>query len=641
MNRSGGPAIPDQPTETFKSPSPSNGKGDHSGQAPTQVIRSEAVAQAGLAEAETQVLRADPAAEELSAEATEDAAEETGREAVPVAAREVAPPEKPRAAASFVPKLAEGIELKGEFEGSGFKEGRYLVKRRDGQIIQLTKLLYLVVENIDGKRTLDEIGERVSEEYGRTVSGDNVKTLIESSLYRDGIVPGPDGKVVELKKVDPMLRLKLRFTLVPDRAVNIMAGMLRPLFWPPVVVAVLAGLVTLDYWYFFVHGVGQGMRDTLYNPLTMLLLYALLILSVGWHELGHATGCKYSGATPGKIGFGIYIIWPAFFTDVTDVYSVGKKGKVRTDLGGVYFNAIFSLAVGGVYFATGFEPILTLIMLQHLLILYNFMPMLRLDGYFVIADSTGVPDLFSRIKPVLKSMRPGEETPKQVSELKRGVRRVVTTWVLLTVPVLIVVFTLMVIHAPRVLATSWDSLFVHKNKISDAMSGGDVAKALVGGIQSLMLVLPVGGMGVTAWNVIKRSVKGIRNLYQSRPAAGMAVGVACVAGLVFAVFTLWPNGDYRPIQPEERWTVGEAVEKTRDIPSGRPGLSEEREQELGGAPPVAPESLTDDPTTTEVEREEDEENTGADPTPTPSASARSSDESETEASPSPRASTLE
>ncbi|HYN98583.1 MAG TPA: hypothetical protein VEU28_02805, partial [Actinomycetota bacterium] len=96
-----------------------------------------------MAEAETQVLRADPAAEELSAEATEDAAEETGREAVPVAAREVAPPEKPRAAASFVPKLAEGIELKGEFEGSGFKEGRYLVKRRDGQIIQLTKLLYL------------------------------------------------------------------------------------------------------------------------------------------------------------------------------------------------------------------------------------------------------------------------------------------------------------------------------------------------------------------------------------------------------------------------------------------------------------------------------------------------------------------
>lgn len=491
--------------------------------------------------------------------------------------------------------------------------------------------MYLVVENIDGKRTLDEIAERVSEAYGRTVSGDNVKTLIESSLYRDGIVPGPDGKVVELKKVDPMLRLKLRFTLVPDKAVNVLAGMLRPLFWPPVIVAVLVGLVVLDYWYFVVHGVGQGMRDTLYNPLTMLLLYALLILSVGWHELGHATGCKYSGATPGKIGFGIYIIWPAFFTDVTDVYSVGKKGKVRTDLGGVYFNAIFSLAVGGVYFATGFEPILTLIMIQHLLILYNFMPMLRLDGYFVIADSTGVPDLFSRIKPVLKSMKPGEEAPKEVTDLKKGVRRAVTTWVLLTVPVLIVVFTMLVVHAPRVLATSWDSLFVQKNTVSSALSGGDIAKAIVGGIQSLMLILPVGGMGVTAWNVVKRSAKGIRNLHRSRPAAGVAVGVACVAGLIFAAYTLWPNGDYRPIQKEERWTAGEALEKTKDIPSGRPGLTEELEEELGGAPPVAEESLEG--------ADETGEGPETDPTPSPSPSATArSGEGSTDATPRPSAS---
>jgi putative peptide zinc metalloprotease protein len=544
----------------------------------------------------------------------------------------VAPPQAPPKESGYVPRLAEGLQLKGEFKGSGFKEGRYLVERQDGQIIQLTKLMYLVVENIDGRRTLDEIGERVSEEYGRTVSGDNVKTLIENSLYRDGIVPGPDGKVVELKKVDPMLRLKLRFTLVPERAVNVMASMLKPLFWPPVIVAVLVGLVVLDYWYFVVHGVGQGLRDTLYNPLTMLLLYVLLILSVGWHELGHATGCKYSGATPGKIGFGIYIIWPAFFTDVTDVYSVGKKGKVRTDLGGVYFNAIFSLAIGAVYFVTGFEPILTLIMIQHLLILYNFMPMLRLDGYFVIADSTGVPDLFSRIKPVLKSMKPGQEAPKQVTELKRGVRRVVTTWVLLTVPVLIVVFTMMVIHAPRVLATTWDSLFVQKNTIASAVRGGDIAKGLVGGIQSLILILPVGGMGVTALNVVKRSAKGISNLYQRRPAAGMAVGLACMAALVFAVYTLWPNGDYRPIQKGERWTAGEAVAKAKDIRTGRPGLTEELEEELGGAPPVADEAIPDESTGTE-------EDTSSETAPTPRPSATSgSGESESNASPSPEAS---
>lgn len=504
----------------------------------------------------------------------------------------------------------------GEFEGSGFKEGRYLVRRGDGQIIQLDRLMYLLVEQIDGSRSLDEIGRRVSEQYGRTVSGGNVATLIGNSLHRDGIVPGPDGIVPELKKIDPMLQLKMRMTLMPAGAVNAVAGLLRPLFWPPVVIAVLAGFVAVDVWYFVQHGVGQGLRDTLYQPITMLMLYTLLVLSIGWHELGHATACKYSGAEPGKIGFGIYVIWPAFFTDVTEVYTLGKAGRVRTDLGGVYFNAIFTIGVAGMYFLTGFEPILVLILMQHLLILYNFMPMLRMDGYFVIADSTGVPDLFARMKPVLKSMHPKKEAPKQVTELKRGVRRAVTTWVLLAVPVLIVVFTMMVIHAPRLLATTWDSFFVQKNKISEAMSDGSLAAVAVGGFQTAMLLLPVGGMSLMAFNVVKRVGRGIKSLSRSRPVAGAAIGTACVAGLILAAFILWPNGDYKPIQRQERWTAEEAVQKVAEIPTGRPGLTEELEEELGGAPALAPQGLT-------PEDETDATGSETEPTPVPSATAGS------------------
>ncbi|HEX2178747.1 MAG TPA: hypothetical protein VHL54_04390 [Actinomycetota bacterium] len=532
------------------------------------------------------------------------------------------------------PRLADGVELQGEFEGSGFKEGRYLVKRGDGQIIQLDRLMYLIVEHIDGRRTLDEIGDQVSSKFGRTVSGGNVATLIGNSLYRDGIVPGPDGEVPQLKRVDPMLRLKMRMTLLPEGPVNAIAGLLKPLFWPPVVVAMLVGFVATDIWYFVSHGVGQGLRDTLYQPITMLLLYLLLILSIGWHELGHATACKYSGARPGKIGFGIYVIWPAFFTDVTEVYTLGKAGRVRTDLGGVYFNAIFTIAVAGVYFLTGFEPILVLILMQHLLILYNFMPMLRMDGYFVIADSTGVPDLFARMKPVLKSMHPKKDAPKQVTELKKGVRVAVTVWVLLALPVLFGVFTMMVIHAPRVLATTWDSFFVQKNKISAAMSDGSLAGAALGGIQTAMLLLPVGGMGLTAFNVSKRIARGVKNVSESRPALGMAIGAVCGAGLMLAAFVLWPNGDYRPIQREERWTAGEAVERTAHIPTGRPGLTEEQEEELGGAPPLA-----ESPTPEEQEEATDPESkTGNEPTPRPSATADSEEAPDREATPSPTAS---
>jgi len=506
----------------------------------------------------------------------------------------------------------------GEYEGSGFKEPRFLVKRSDGQLIQLDQLIYSIVENIDGRRDLVGIAERVSEAYGRTVSADNVRTLIDNNLVRDGLVAGPDGSAPRLKKADPLLQLKMRATLIPEGAVNTLAGLLRPLFWPPVILAVLGALVAVEIWYFGTHGVGQSLRETIYQPLVMLLIYALLILSVAWHEFGHATATKYGGARPGKIGFGIYIIWPAFYTDVTEVYSLGKAGRVRTDLGGVYFNAIFALAIAGIYFLTGFEPLLVLIMIQHLLIVYQFMPFLRMDGYFVISDLTGVPDLFGRLKPTLKSMVPGKDSPKQVRELKKWVRVVVGVWVLTVIPVLLFLFGMMIISAPRVLSTTWDSLFVQWEKISDALGTGEFAGMAVGAIQAAMLMLPVAGMTVTLTNVLKRLGSGFTKLYESRPAWAMGAGIAAVAAMSFAAFILWPNGEYRPIQRPEKWTFSEGIEATREIPTGRPSLTEEAAEELGGAPTQAQnvpglEDAAAEPET--VDEEGADPDSGSDPAP--------------------------
>ncbi|MFP5351945.1 MAG: M50 family metallopeptidase [Actinomycetota bacterium] len=534
-----------------------------------------------------------------------------------------------------VPRLAEGVEFLGEYEGSGFKEDRYLVRRSDGQIIQLTHLLHLVAESIDGKRSLQEIAERVSEGYGRTVSADNVATLLENNLRPDGVVVGADGSTPELVKPDPLLALKLKTTLVPEGAVNFIAGLLRPLFWPPVIVAVLVGLIALDVWYFGIHGIGGGLRDLLYQPLVVLMIYGLLILSVGWHELGHATACRYGGARPGKIGFGIYVVWPAFYTDVTDALKLGKGGRVRTDLGGVYFNAIFALAVGGAYALTGFEPILVLIVIQHMLMLYQFMPFLRLDGYHVVSDLTGIPDLFGRIKPTLKSMVPGQETSPKVTELKPWARAVVTIWVLTVIPVLLYLFGMMILSAPRILATGYDSFFVQWNKLQEALDGGQTAQATVNGLRMGMLVLPITGMGVTLARTSKRIAVGALNVTKERPLARGAVVLVGATAVAIGAYVLIPNGEYKPIQPNEDWTFSDGIEAASQLTTGRPSLPEESEEafegsgfvsEDGGTEPFEPapgptddpagEDTTDDPALDEEEPEEVEPTPEAtEPTP--------------------------
>ena len=89
---------------------------------------------------------------------------------------------------AHIPKLSEGIELIGEYEGSGFKEAPYIARRGDGQVIQISHLLHSVAENSDGERNFGQVAERVSDDIGRKVSRDNVRRSPTSSWW-GAVVP--------------------------------------------------------------------------------------------------------------------------------------------------------------------------------------------------------------------------------------------------------------------------------------------------------------------------------------------------------------------------------------------------------------------------------------------------------------------
>ena len=76
-------------------------------------------------------------------------------------------------------------------------------------MLQLTQLLYLVAKEVDGKRDFAQIAERVTEEFGRTVSADNVEFLVEKKLRPIGVLARADGTNPKLKKADPMLALNV------------------------------------------------------------------------------------------------------------------------------------------------------------------------------------------------------------------------------------------------------------------------------------------------------------------------------------------------------------------------------------------------------------------------------------------------
>ncbi|WP_306925498.1 hypothetical protein [Arthrobacter globiformis] len=460
------------------------------------------------------------------------------------------------------PVRAEGIQLIGEAKGSGYREAPSLVRRADGQTIQLTRLLFQVLDAIDGVRDLDEIAEVASTRSGRLISEDNVRTLIEGQLLPLGLLRLADGSQPEVRRANPLLGMRFRYTVTDPALTRKLTAPFAVLFNPLIVAVVAAGFLASCWWVLMVKGLASATHDAFANPWLLLLIFAVTVLSAGFHEFGHAAAARRGGATPGAMGAGLYLVWPAFYTDVTDSYRLGRGGRLRTDIGGLYFNAMVAVATMGAWWATGLDALLLVVLTQILQMVRQLLPLVRFDGYHILADATGVPDLFQRIRPTLLGLLPwrwGKPEP-EARALKPWARAVITVWVLVTVPMLLVSLVLTAVSFPRLLGTAWASLQHQQALLSGSLADGNFADAAVRFLAIAAVVLPVAGMVYMLLRLARQLITGLWTKTRGKPlqrATAMAAAGAVVAGLAWA---WWPLPDnYRPVQPYERGTLLDAT----------------------------------------------------------------------------------
>ena len=183
--------------------------------------------------------------------------------------------------------------------------------------------------------------------------------------------------------------------LFSAQAIDKFSYAFRFLFYHWYMLAVLIIALILDI-CFFVHTPDLLLFNNKVNIYMIIGLFAFILGSSFFHELGHASACKYFGIQHGGIGFGLYLNFPVLYTDVTEVWKLKRGQRCVVNLAGVYFQSYWLILLLVAFFVTGNDILRYLILIMNLGFAMTLNPFFKFDGYWIASDLLGVPNLRQR-----------------------------------------------------------------------------------------------------------------------------------------------------------------------------------------------------------------------------------------------------
>lgn len=192
----------------------------------------------------------------------------------------------------------------------------------------------------------------------------------------------------------------LRFDLISSEKITILTRKLAFLFDSRILFPLLAIAAALDGYF--------CATDTLLVTAGSIELYAIIglllfiIASSCIHELGHAAACRYYGIEHGNVGFGLYLNFPIFYTDVSNIWRLKREQRCVVNLAGIYFQSIVLLPVLVAYFVTGHPVLKYLVLLTNINFVITLNPFFRFDGYWLMTDLLGIANLRAKSMELLR-----------------------------------------------------------------------------------------------------------------------------------------------------------------------------------------------------------------------------------------------
>jgi len=293
------------------------------------------------------------------------------------------------------------------------------------QYHRLSAHQYKVLRLLDGQRSLKEIRDELSREFPATPLSLPVVQRMITSLHTQGLVlsqrPGQAAQLIEkqdnawrqslLRACSNLLSIRLP-CWDPDCTLEWLHRRLRWIYHP--VTAVVALLIVISAWTLLLVQFDE-FRSRLpefrqfFSWQNLIWLWLTLSATKILHEFGHGLTCKHYGGECHGMGVMLLVFSPTLYCDVTDSWLLRNKWhRIAIAAGGMIVEVVISAVAVFVWWFT------TPGLLNHLClnvffvstittVIFNANPLLRYDGYYMLSDWLGAPNLRERSSSQLRA----------------------------------------------------------------------------------------------------------------------------------------------------------------------------------------------------------------------------------------------
>lgn len=190
-------------------------------------------------------------------------------------------------------------------------------------------------------------------------------------------------------------------------------------------------------------GIVWTRRDAFSDSLSGLLaasnipiLWSTLIVLKALHEFGHGFACKNYGGHVPDMGAMFMMGTPCAYVDASSSWSFSRRWpRVVVGLGGMYFESLAAIIAVFIWASTG-PGVVNSIMHQVIVLAsvvtigFNINPLMRYDGYYIMGDLLGLPNLrqmaIKRVQGLVKHYLFG--LPKPNTDMTWSLKAILTVF---------------------------------------------------------------------------------------------------------------------------------------------------------------------------------------------------------------------